>query len=87
MKQFDGWLTLALSLLSLLLTILSFFFPHPLLLLAAAVCWGIGFVRFVRLGRLARGKQRRLYGAAFFILCTALITCLILSVFLLFFRG
>lgn len=87
MKRFDGWLTLAFSLLSLLFSILAFFFSYPLPLLAAAVCWGFGFVWFVRLGRLARGEKRTLYGVAFFILCATLLTCLILSVFLLFFRG
>lgn len=85
MKRFDGWLTLVFSLLSLLFSILAFFFPYPLPLLAAAVCWGFGFLWFIRLGRLARGKKRRLYGVVFVVLCTTLLVCLGLSVFLLLF--
>ena len=87
MKRFDGWLTLAFAALGLFFAVLSFFFPHPIPVLASAVCWNFGFAWFVRLGRLARGKKRRIYGAAFFLLCATLLACLFLSVFLLFFRG
>lgn len=85
MKRFDGWMILVLSILSLLFIIISFFLPSPILVITAAVCWGIGFIGFVRMGRRARGKKRRLYAMAFFILCAALMVCLILSVHLLFF--
>lgn len=87
MKRFDGWLTLAFTVLCLLLILLSFFIPSPLPVIAAAVCWGFGFAWFVRLGRSARGQKRKIYKLSFYLLWLNLLACLALCVFLAVFQG
>ncbi len=82
MKQLRGWLTLSFAGLSALLMVIT-----PLLgvlggpvltraVVASALCWGVGYLWFIRFGRLARGWLRRLYGIAFYVLCADLLLCL-----------
>ncbi len=82
MKQLRGWLTLSFAGLSALLmavTLILGVTGEPVLtraVIAAALCWGFGFLWFIRFGRLARGWLRRLYGVAFYVLCADLLLCL-----------
>lgn len=91
MKQLRGWLTLSFAGLCALLIAVAFFLGvtgGPVLtraVVAAALCWGIGFLWFIRFGRLARGRIRRIFGVAFYLLCADLLLCLGLCWFLLFF--
>ncbi len=89
MKQLDGWLTLsfagcsALLMAATLLLDLRYAGGLSPTIITAALCWGVGYAWFVRLGRISRGRARKLFSVAFYLLCADLVLCLGLSLFFL----
>lgn len=76
MRRLIGFMTLGFSLLSLGFMILVYAQQAATLpLVAAAVCWMAGFAWFIRFGREARGWQRYVLAAAFWVLCVTLLGC------------
>ena len=76
MKRRMSGLTLGFSLLSLGFIALAYMEQATTLaLVASAICWLAGFAWFIRLGRQAKGWQRYVFAAAFWVLCVCLVGC------------
>ena len=76
MKRLQGWMTLGFSLSGLGFLMLAYILPTATVsLMAAAICWSAGFAWFVKFGRRAKGRQRYLFAAAFWVLCAILVGC------------
>lgn len=76
MKRLMGWMTLGFAGMSLGFLALAFLLPTATAALcAAAICWAAGFAWFVKFGRRARGRMRRVFAAAFLVLCAVPVGC------------
>lgn len=74
MKRLQGWMTLGFSLGSLFFLALAYFGSVATVsLMATAVCWAAGFAWFVKFGRLAEGRMRWVFSAAFWTLCVVVL--------------
>ena len=77
MKRIMSILTLGFAAASLGLLVLACFGMATAALCAAAICWAAGFAWFVNFGRRAQGRQRYLFAAAFWVLCSDLLACML----------
>lgn len=76
MKRLMGWMTLGFAGMSLVFLVLAYRLPTATAALcAAAICWAAGFAWFVKFGRRAGGRMRRVFAAAFLALCAVLVGC------------